>query len=115
VAVSLYILHCADGRYYVGTTRSSLEKRVAEHNAGTFDGYTKWRRPVRLVFYEVFENAVDAIVMERRLKGWSRAKKEALIRGDFEALKRLAKPGSKRAGTSFDKRAALAAQDEGTC
>jgi putative endonuclease len=70
---------------------------------------------VELVFHEVFENAVDAIAMERRLKGWSRAKKEALMRGDFEALKRLAKPGPKRAGTSFDCRATLAAQDEEIC
>jgi predicted GIY-YIG superfamily endonuclease len=49
-----------------------------------------------LVYHESFANAVDAIAMERRLKGWSRAKKEALIRGDFDALKRLAKGGSKK-------------------
>ncbi|MEY9359059.1 putative GIY-YIG superfamily endonuclease [Bradyrhizobium yuanmingense] len=46
----LYILQCADGSYYIGTTRTELEIRVAQHNAGTFEGYTKSRRPVTLVF-----------------------------------------------------------------
>ena len=87
----LYILECSDGRYYVGTTRGSLEKRVAEHNAGIFGGYTSRRRPVKLVFQEHFGNIVDAIAMERRVKGWSRAKKEALMRGDFEELVRLSR------------------------
>ncbi len=113
MTVHVYILRCADDRYYVGTTRGSLEGRVAEHNTGKFDGYTKWRLPVKLVFHESFENIVDAIAMERRIKGWRRAKKEALIRGDFDALKRLAKPGPKGAKASFDTRAKLAAQDEG--
>lgn len=90
------IHRCADGSYYVGSTRSTLEQRVAEHNAGKFGGYTSSRRPVELVYHESFTNAVDAVAMERRLKGWSRAKKEALIRGDFAALKRLAKAGSKQ-------------------
>lgn len=106
----VYILRCADGRYYVGSTRGSLENRVAEHNAGTFGGWTKARRPVALVWCESFANIDDAIAMERRLKGWSRAKKEALMRGDFDSLRLLAKPGSKR--TSFDTRAPRAAQDE---
>jgi putative endonuclease len=109
---TVYIVSCADTRYYVGTTRGSLEKRIAEHNAGTFGGYTKSRRPVTLVFHQVFERITDAVAAERQLKGWSRAKKEALMRGDFEALKRLAKSGSQRAKASFDRRAMLAAQDE---
>ena len=46
----LYILRCADGSYYIGTTRSELEIRVAQHNVGTFGGYTKSRRPVTLIF-----------------------------------------------------------------
>ena len=108
----VYILRCADGRYYVGTTRGSLERRVAEHNAGTFGGFTSSRRPVRLVYHQAFEIIVDAIAAERQLKGWSRAKKEALIRGDFEELKRLAKPRRKNSPSSFDTRAVLAAQDE---
>jgi len=68
---------------------------VAEHNAGRYDGYTSTRRPVELVFSQWFERITDAIAAERQIKGWSRAKKEALIRGDFEALKILAKRSSK--------------------
>ena len=87
----VYILRCADGSYYTGTARQGLELRVAEHNAGTFDGYTSTRRPVVLVFSEWFDRVTDAIAAERQIKGWSRAKKEALIRGDFDALRVLAK------------------------
>ncbi|NQU60747.1 MAG: GIY-YIG nuclease family protein [Rhodospirillales bacterium] len=109
----VYIVRCADSHYYVGTTRGSLEKRIAEHNAGTFGGYTKSRRPVSLVYHQDFERFEDAIAAECQLKGWSRAKKEALMRGDIEALKRLAKPGPQSKKASFDRRAKLAAQDEG--
>jgi putative endonuclease len=87
----LYILRCADGSYYVGTTRTSLEIRMAQHNDGTFPGYTASRRPVELLFSQWFEQITDAIENERKLKGWSRAKKEALIRGDFATLQLLAK------------------------
>src|SRR6266700_6851247 len=87
----LYILRCVDGSYYTGTARSGLEQRVAEHNAGTYGGYTAQRRPVTLVFSQWFERITDAIAAERQVKGWSRAKKEALIRGDFGSLHRLAK------------------------
>ena len=87
----LYILHCADGSYYVGTTRSGLETRVAEHEAGIFDGYTARRRPVALVFHQHFERIEDAVAAERRVKGWRREKKEALIRGDFPALPALSR------------------------
>jgi putative endonuclease len=74
----LYILRCSDGSYYVGITRTSLELRVAQHNAGTFGGYTLTRRPVVLVYSQWFDRITDAIENERKLKGWSRAKKEAL-------------------------------------
>ncbi|KQP06879.1 GIY-YIG nuclease family protein [Methylobacterium sp. Leaf93] len=88
----VYILRYADGRYYVGSARGeSLDRRLGEHNAGTFPGYTSSRRPVVLVYAEQFEWITDAIAFERRLKGWSRAKKEALIASDWEALQRLAK------------------------
>jgi putative endonuclease len=103
----VYILQCADGHFYVRTTRGSLERRIAEHNSSTFGGYTKSRRPVTMVYQQAFERMTDAVTAERKLKGWTRAKKEALIRGDFAALKRLAK-----GRTSFDTRATLAAQDE---
>ena len=86
----VYILRCRDGAYFVGSTRTSLDMRVAQHNDGTFGGYTSSRRPVHLVYAETFERITDAIAAERRLKRWGRAKKEALIRGDMQALHMLA-------------------------
>jgi len=87
----LYILRCSDGSYYVGTARGSLESRIAQHNAGAFQGYTASRRPVELIFSQWFDRITDAIENERKLKKWSRAKNEAFIRGDFESLQQLAK------------------------
>ena len=87
----LYILLCADESYYTGTTRADLEYRVAQHNAGSYGGYTATRRPVTLVFAQWFDRITDAIEAERQVKGWSRAKKEALIRGEFERLPELSK------------------------
>lgn len=87
----LYIVRCCDESLYVGTTRTTLEMRLAQHNTGASGGYTLTRRPVTLAYSEWFENITDAIAAERQLKGWSRAKKEAFIRGDFDALRRLAK------------------------
>jgi putative endonuclease len=86
----LYILRCSDGSYYIGTTRAALEIRLAQHNDGTFRGYTSSRRPVTLIFSEWFERITDAIECERKLKGWSRAKKEAFICGDFAEIRKLA-------------------------
>jgi putative endonuclease len=93
---SIYILLCADGSYYTGITRGSVEERVSEHAQGLIPGYTFTRRPVKLVFSEHYERIVDAIAAERRIKGWSRAKKEAYIRSDFAALAALSKRGSKK-------------------
>jgi len=87
----LYILRCSDGSYYVGTARGSLESRIAQHNAGAFQGYTASRRPVELIFSQWFDRITDTIENERKLKKWSRAKNEAFIRGDFESLQQLAK------------------------
>jgi predicted GIY-YIG superfamily endonuclease len=87
----LYILRCADGSYYVGTTRTSLDDRVAQHNAGNFDGYTARRRPVILVFEQHFDRITDAIAAERQVKGWRRDKKEALIRREFDSLRALSR------------------------
>ena len=87
----LYIVRCDDKSLYVGTTRDTLEIRIAQHNAGTFDGYTSTRRPVTLAYSEWFERITDAIAAERKLKKWTRAKKEALIRGDFDKLHELAR------------------------
>ena len=87
----VYILRCVDGSYYTGITRASPERRLAEHNAGGFGGYTASRRPVDLVYSCAFGRIVEAIAAERQIKGWSRAKKEALIRGDLDALPALAR------------------------
>ncbi|GJE75355.1 GIY-YIG nuclease family protein [Methylorubrum suomiense] len=88
----VYMLRCADGSYYVGSSRGeSLDKRLGEHEVGTYAGYTSRRRPVTLVWSEQFERFDEAVAYERRLKGWSRAKKEALIRGDWDRLQEAAK------------------------
>ncbi len=89
VGAYLYILRCRDGSYYVGTTRTDLEIRVSQHNTGHFGGFTARRRPVQLVFHQEFQRIQDAIAGERQVKGWRRAKKEALIRGEFDALREL--------------------------
>jgi putative endonuclease len=67
-----------------------LEQRIGQHNAGHFGGYTLKRRPVTLVYHQAFDRITDAVAAERQLKGRSRAKKEALIRGDFDLLRTLA-------------------------
>jgi len=88
----VYMLRCADKSFYVGSaTGDDLTKRVAEHQVGTYPGYTWSRRPVTLVWSEHFDRVTDAIAAERKIKGWSRAKKEALIKGEWESVKTLAK------------------------
>ena len=87
----VYILRCTDGSYYVGHT-DDLEKRLAAHQRGEIRGYTRSRRPVQLVFHEQFTSREDAFLRERQLKGWSRRKKEALIRGDWDDITRLSRP-----------------------
>ena len=80
----VYMLRCSDRSYYVGcATGEDLDKRIAEHQSGAYPGYTLARRPVTLVWSEYFGRITDAIAAERQIKGWSRGKKEALIRGDW--------------------------------
>lgn len=88
--VFVYIVKCSDGSYYIGHT-SDLEQRIAEHNNGTCAGYTSTRLPIELVYAQEFQSRNEAYLLERKLKGWSHKKKEALIQGDFEALKRYSK------------------------
>ncbi len=101
----VYILKCRDGSYYVGSIRGELEIRFAEHNNGVFSGFTARRRPVEMIYSEYFDKVTDAIAAERQLKGWSRAKKEALVRGDISALRQLAQRKNK-IGNSQGKRVA---------
>jgi tRNA/rRNA methyltransferase len=79
------MLRCADGSYYVGHT-DNLEDRVASHHSGLIEGYTQRRRPVTLVWSQEFPDRDQAFAAERQIKGWNRAKKEALIRGDWDAI-----------------------------
>jgi putative endonuclease len=90
------MLRCADGSYYVGSaTGDDPSRRIDQHNAGAYPGYTFSRRPVVLVWSEHFERITDGIAVERQIKGWSRAKKEALIRLDWNSISALAR---RRAG-----------------
>ena len=86
--VWVYMLRCADGRYYVGSHRGEdVQVRVWEHNAGLHPtAWTFSRRPVELVWCEAFLRADEAVAFERQVKGWSRDKKEALIRGEWSSL-----------------------------
>jgi putative endonuclease len=94
-AATIYILRCSDGSYYTGITRRPVDERVSEHALGLHDGYTFTRRPVTLVHAEAYERIDEAIAAERRIKGWSHAKKEAYIRGDFDALAAMSRRRSK--------------------
>ena len=85
-----YILRCADGSYYTGHT-DDLERRIAQHHDGTLGGYTHDKRPVAVMWADEFPSRIEALEAERRIKGWSRAKKEALIQKDWDAVQRLAR------------------------
>lgn len=97
MAFWVYILKCADGSYYTGHT-DDLEKRMGEHISGQCGGYTAIRLPVDIVYTEYFPSRLEALTMERRVKGWSKAKKEALIAGDWDRVSALARRRSKKQG-----------------
>ncbi|KAA1425282.1 GIY-YIG nuclease family protein [Mumia zhuanghuii] len=86
----VYILRCSDGSYYVGSTRN-LEQRIDQHRSGRGAAYTRRRLPITLVFAAETESVAEAYGWEKRIQNWSRAKREALIRGDLAALSALAK------------------------
>ena len=85
-----YILRCSDSSYYVGHT-DDIDYRMAQHEQGAIGGYTAKRRPVALLWPDQFPTRDEAFAAERRLKGWSRAKKEALIAGDWDRVSSLAR------------------------
>ena len=92
----VYILLCADKSFYVGSaTGGDLAPRINQHNQGYFPGYTYSRRPVELVWSQHFDRITDAIAAERQIKGWSRAKKQALVQSDWATVQKLA---SRRGG-----------------
>jgi predicted GIY-YIG superfamily endonuclease len=84
------MLHCRGGKFYVGHT-DDLDRRVAQHQSGTLPGFTADRLPVDLVWSETFQTRLEAQETERKLKGWSRAKKMALIRRDWALISALSK------------------------
>ena len=85
-----YMLKCADDSYYVGHTED-LEHRLGQHQTGTFvTCYTYKRRPLQLVWSQDFGSRIEALEAERRIKGWSRAKKQALVAGEWSEIGRLA-------------------------
>ncbi len=87
----VYILKCADNTYYTGVT-SNLSQRFFQHEVGHFpDCYTFKRRPVTLAFYAEFTDITIAIQKEKQIKKWSKAKKEALILGNYDDLPNLAR------------------------
>ncbi|MBD0427486.1 GIY-YIG nuclease family protein [Aquisalinus flavus] len=87
------MVRCVDGKFYVGSHRGSdVMNRVHDHNNGLFPAaFTYRRRPVELVWSDYFYRYDEMVTTERKLKGWSRAKKEALISGDERMLKILSK------------------------
>ncbi|MGH8662293.1 MAG: GIY-YIG nuclease family protein [Burkholderiales bacterium] len=86
----IYILQCADDSYYIGHT-DNLEFRLSQHQFGAVSGYTSSRLPVRLVFSQAHTSREEALAADRQIKGWSRKKKEAMIRGDWSEVSRLAR------------------------
>jgi len=96
----VYIVECCDGTYYTGVT-NDLERRIWEHNDGDDRlRYTYTRRPVILRYFQRFQNIEYAIAFEKQVKGWSRKKKKALFKEDWEEIKKLARSGTKSPSTS---------------
>ena len=85
-----YMLHCRGGYFYVGHT-DDLERRIAQHTTGAIPGFTADHLPVEFVWSHNFPSRYEAQTVEKQIKGWSRAKKLALIRGDWPRISLLAK------------------------
>ncbi len=87
----VYLLKCSDGSYYCGSSRKPIDERISEHENGHYPAaYTFTRRPITLVWCEHFTDITNAVATERRIKGWSRAKKQALIADDWDRVSELA-------------------------
>ena len=96
----VYILLCRDGSYYTGIT-NNIEKRIIEHEYGEDPKcYTFKRRPLKLVFNEIFSDVNQAIAFEKQVKGWKRAKKEAIIAGRWDLLPELSRSSSAQNGST---------------
>ena len=87
----VYIVKCKDNSFYTGFT-NDLERRLYEHNIGlSVESYTYQRRPVELVWFETFTDPTQAITIEKKIKGWTRRKKQALIDEDWDKLVKYSK------------------------
>jgi putative endonuclease len=84
----MYILLCSNGHYYTGST-IDLEKRIKEHQNGEGANFTKKYLPVQLIYFEEFQRIDEAFHREKQVQGWSRRKKEALIKGETNLLNKL--------------------------
>ncbi len=85
----VYILKCSDDSFYTGIS-NNLNSRFKDHKSGyNRNSYTFKRRPLTLVYHYKFNDVLEAICFEKKIKGWTRAKKIALINGDFEMLQIL--------------------------
>ena len=99
----VYILKCSDNSFYTGIT-SNLEQRIQEHILGKYkECYTFKKRPVEVKFYETFNDVIQAIYFEKKIKRWTRAKKQALIDGNFDMLQILAECRNATHHKYFDK------------
>ena len=104
------MLHCNGGALYIGHS-DNLEHRIAQHMQGAIPGFTADRLPVKLIWSESFSTRIEALEMERRIKGWSRAKKLALVRGDWAEISRLARSRTNSQG--FDRLSPNGGKDQG--
>ena len=86
----MYILECSDGTYYTGSTKY-LDLRIEQHQSGEGAIYTAKRLPIKLIYYEEYDRIDDAFYREKQMQGWSRKKKDALIKGEPYLLHKLAK------------------------
>ena len=86
----VYILRCVDGSYYTGHT-DNLEKRMGQYYAGECEGYVAARLPVKLAWSQECATRYEALSAEQQIKGWSRKKKEAMMRDDWNEVSILAK------------------------
>jgi len=93
------MLHCSDRSFYVGHT-DDLEARIGAHRSGLIPGYTRTRLPVKLVWSQEFATRYEALAAERQVKGWSRAKKLALIREDWNLIGDLARNSERKGRAS---------------
>ena len=86
----MYILECFNGKYYTGSAKNLIQ-RIAQHQAGEGSNFTRKHLPVKLVYYEEFDRIDQAFYREKQVQGWSRKKKEALIKNEYHKLPDLSR------------------------